>query len=931
MWTIKNSDTEDWRKHSGYDQDGSVRGLAFAGEQYVTDSKGNSIVVLYNRAKRLDMFYQIVKHGTFEEVPVMVSFITTDIDVSQGVKTNLANLAQIVPEASGLAIKDGIIYDATPVERRRFGSYLSGSRDLPKGGYLGAGFLSHFDYTFYGPVPESIKKSFDYANTVRYDIFGSSLQAKMTTKILPHIQVNIQDTSGATIKASQFYKGLKTGRYQIPVPRIAGHVFKHHRQEQTGKATILHLVYDKTYQASFRYLDESGKSLLPGETVEVRAGTIVDKRPPVLAGYEQPAALMYGAAKNRRHDFIYKEKPIPKEVIFHYVDDRGKKLFPTERVTGYVGKKLSKTPTSQKGYHTPSAFSEVITKSKEHTFTYQKIRYPRQIRFSFVDERGRALRPDYIMTRKDDELVNFTPPALKDYRLPAKVSFVVTENATHRFVYQYVGPVAVGKTWNQPSKSFHVSGISKSTTGSKRKIYTPSRVVKQVTPLPPAPSPRINYQAQPSWQGNQGNRVYVLGKPQATKPTPSPVKKALPAVPESLWGKNINHQVYNAISKNTGMTPNDAKSFVEHLRHVARVTREKHKGSKDIQGRVNHAVANAMARKIYGKKWDQNAVNDFGEKIVGPSLGEFEKLMSKSYENLLQVDFPHFGMALATYEKSSFLKEFVKSGMSMPDNALYLLKYSNQDRFFLLNSYIGDKITNLDTIDLHSDMDAAIMLYHPSLKGLSLEEKIIQYYSTPNIQKKRSQMYAETIPVVTKGNHSSPQIFLNEMSKTLVTGTFVISLAAAGAWLLRKASGIGKSILGMAKKSYSFVHKKVIQPIKALPKKLYNAGRQAGKQVKRQFTSTMKYIGKQTSKVIKGIVKPLKQAPRRIYPPIRRVAKPITRTLKKVVRPIARSIRRVTRPVSRPIARAVNRAVAPIRKVFRPTPKRVSVKRGRKR
>lgn len=451
LWTIKDSDTEKWRKESGDDQDGTVRGLAFAGEQHVTESKGNSIVVLYNRANRLDMLYQIVKHGTLDEVPVLVSFITTDIDVSQGVKTNLANLVQLVPEASGLAVKDGIIYDTTPIKEENFGSYLNGSKDLPKGGYLGAGFLSRFDYTFYAPVPESIKQSYEYAGTVRYDIFGSSLQAKMTTKILPHIQVNFQDANGVSIKPSQFYKGLTAGRHQISIPTIDGYVFNNHSQEQRGKATILNFIYDRENQITFRYLDENGKPLLSAKTFTVKSGTLVDQSAPVVGGYEQPSVFKSIVTENKIYDFIYKKKPIPKEMVFHYLDEQGKQLSPSETVIGYIGKKLIKKPLSKENYITPGTFEETITQSGEHRFVYHKIRYPRQLRFLFVDESGRELRPAHVITRKDGDFVSYRPLDINGYRLPSTVSFVVTDDAHHRFIYQYVGNVAVGSSWGRPS------------------------------------------------------------------------------------------------------------------------------------------------------------------------------------------------------------------------------------------------------------------------------------------------------------------------------------------------------------------------------------------------------------------------------------------------------------------------------------------------
>ncbi|EUC52018.1 hypothetical protein [Mogibacterium timidum] len=134
-------------------RDGSIRDIGFSGEQFFPNAIGNSISVLYNNANNISINYRIVEHGTTNEQSVVLSFISSDIDTAQGVATDLANLVELIPESSNLAKQDGIIYDTTP---GMVG--LNGSRDLPRGGYLGAGFLSGFNYTFYMYLRE--KKSF---------------------------------------------------------------------------------------------------------------------------------------------------------------------------------------------------------------------------------------------------------------------------------------------------------------------------------------------------------------------------------------------------------------------------------------------------------------------------------------------------------------------------------------------------------------------------------------------------------------------------------------------------------------------------------------------------------------------------------------------------------------------------------------------------
>lgn len=71
--------------------------------------------------------YQIVKHGTKIEQPILVGFSFTDIDAAQGVQTNLANLVEIIPTESNRQGRWDYLYDATSGVVG-----LNGSKDLPK-------------------------------------------------------------------------------------------------------------------------------------------------------------------------------------------------------------------------------------------------------------------------------------------------------------------------------------------------------------------------------------------------------------------------------------------------------------------------------------------------------------------------------------------------------------------------------------------------------------------------------------------------------------------------------------------------------------------------------------------------------------------------------------------------------------------------------
>ena len=210
IWEIEDSDKDDWEANSGLNRHGSIRGIGFSGEQFFPNAIGNSISVLYNNANNISIKYKIVKHGTMDENQVVLSFISSDIDTAQGVSTDLANLAELIPSTSNLVKDNDIIYDATP------GTVgLNGSKDLPRGGYLGAGFLSAFNYTFYSPAPPRYGNSFNYSMAVRYALFGSSLQAKLETKVNQHIRVEYIDEQGTPIKQAANLKGITGYSYRI--------------------------------------------------------------------------------------------------------------------------------------------------------------------------------------------------------------------------------------------------------------------------------------------------------------------------------------------------------------------------------------------------------------------------------------------------------------------------------------------------------------------------------------------------------------------------------------------------------------------------------------------------------------------------------------------------------------------------------------------
>ena len=306
IWTVTGNDSADWKKNSGYYSSSRATGLAFTGEQSIPNSTGNSIVVLYTEANTLGLHYKIVKHGTLDEQPVILSFISTDIDAAQGVQTDLANIVELIPNESGLKKStDGVIYDATPKMMA-----LNGSSDLPKGGYLGAGFLSSFNYTFYSPAPPRFNNSYDYALGVRYDIFGSSLQADILTRITQRIRVKYVDSSGKELKKEEHYSGFTDKSYKVDSISIPKYRLVNIDKNVTDKNNpIITFIYQPEHKVTLHFVDEQGTKIQESKTFTVLEGQTISYTPNSMDGFITPNKLKQIAVKDVDYQFVYKKVP----------------------------------------------------------------------------------------------------------------------------------------------------------------------------------------------------------------------------------------------------------------------------------------------------------------------------------------------------------------------------------------------------------------------------------------------------------------------------------------------------------------------------------------------------------------------------------------------------------------------------------------------
>ena len=410
IYTVVATDQEDWNAYSRLRNDGRVRGVAFTGEQAIS-GQGDAIAVFYNGANILQMTYQIVKHGTEQAMPVILSFITTDIDAAQGVVTNIDNLARVIPTQTNLAVNGNLIYDASTGSNNGYGANYNGAEDLPYGGYLGAGFVSSFRYDYYAPAPTRTE-TYPYAFGVRYDLFGSALQAHMTTQVRQYLTVNYLDESGKAIRPAQYYLGLSNASYQLPIEQVDKYIFSRHTLDQSkSNEPIVNLYFKRLVGVTYRFLDELGRPLQGAVTTTVKEGDALSYTPGSKAGYVTPAAYKGQADKQDVvHDFIYQTLY---QLVVHYKDQDGKVIRPADTYTHLRGQTFHYQAPDLAGYARPQGqYQGVVSGHGQHDFIYTR-QYQIDLRLQDAQTQAELARRQVLV--KQDETVHYTLPDLPGY------------------------------------------------------------------------------------------------------------------------------------------------------------------------------------------------------------------------------------------------------------------------------------------------------------------------------------------------------------------------------------------------------------------------------------------------------------------------------------------------------------------------------------
>ena len=255
IYKVISTDESSWQAPKESTSDCPI-GLAFTGEQNIANSDGNSIVALYYGANNVNLNYQIVAHNTNFQIPVLASFITTDIDMAQGFKTNLANLLTVIPKTTNLATdSSGVIYDTTSPD-----TDLNGQASLPYGGYLGVGFLSNFDYDFYSPAPVRSGDSYQYSQGVRYDLFGSALQAHLTTQVRDIVYLNYYDAdeNNQLIVPQHQFIWFPNVSWNVPASKFPHYAYGQESQHRNGNTIIVGDYYHIQSTVTYDYYGTDG-------------------------------------------------------------------------------------------------------------------------------------------------------------------------------------------------------------------------------------------------------------------------------------------------------------------------------------------------------------------------------------------------------------------------------------------------------------------------------------------------------------------------------------------------------------------------------------------------------------------------------------------------------------------------------------------------
>ena len=559
-----------------------------------------------------------------------------------------------------------------------------------------------------------------------------------------------------------------------------------------------------------------------------------------------------------------------------------------------------------------------------------------------------------------------TPKEISGYRTPERFEVLVNQPLTKVFTYkkiqQPIHQVLINKNKGKESQSqLALVGHPLVPPNSASQSYDTNTRVQYHSSKSYVTTPTFSH---------YGNHLEIE---QYNSPG-LPIPKTIPKSQEKSQEKpSKNEKEKDPFLVNTNMTMDQKKDFLTYIKSVGDEARKKYGNDHD---KINHTIANAIARVSYEKDKLQSMTNDFGEasKFLTPHVYDLLRKthMKKSYT----IDFPHLAAPIATSYRSGFFKEMVKlfAGLS-PYNKSGL---SSEEILFQNNSLVGDLLTTIDKKDFLTDIDAYILRYHSEFKDMDLDQAIEKYYSTDNLEQKRQEYYSQALEEQSKNTPTDRYMSLLLIgSVASLSGIALIALKKlknieafverlfknplgtfrTDLWEPLKSRAITfikqplkffeknlttpirRNLVRMSNKTIqtvSKINKNFIKPvanftINKIAKPVYNSTRTVAKPIVQFVNNTVvKPVGKVvynniSKPVYNRIVKPvsgfvnrniIKPVYNKIVKPVyNRVVKPIVRPIyQKVVRPIAKATKRY---IARPVVNTVKRFVVnPVKRLF---------------
>lgn len=597
---------------------------------------------------------------------------------------------------------------------------------------------------------------------------------------------------------------------------------------------------------------------------------------------------------------------ISRSIIVQYVDNHGKELKKTEFYKGFDDESYKVDSIRIKDYRLIDVkkFSESWGRTRIQ-FAYQK-EFP--VTLKFQDENGKVLSESVKYIALDGQKVTHTPKVISGYRTPERFEVLVNQPLTKVFTYkkiqQPIHQVLINKNKGKESQSqLALVGHPLVPPNSASQSYDTNTRVQYHSSKSYVPTPTFSHYGNP------------LGIEQYNSPG-LPIPKTIPKRQEKSQEKpSKNEKEKDPFLVNTNMTKDEKKDFLTYIKSVGDEARKKYGKDHD---KINHTIANAIARVSYADDKLQSMTNDFGEasKFLN---NQVTSLLKNSHEyKSYTIDFPHLAAPIATSYRSGFLKEIVKlfAGLSP-----YNTRLSTEEILFQNNSLVGDILTTIDKKDLLTDIDAYILKHHSEFKDMDLDQAIEKYYSTDNLEQKRQEYYSQALEEQSKNTPTDRYMSLLLIgSVASLSGLALIALKelkdieAFVGRLFKDPLGTFRTDLWEPLKSQAITFIK--QPLKFFEKNLTAPIR---KNLVRLSSNTIQTI----SKVNKNFIKPvanftINKIAKPVYNSIRTVAKPIVQVVNNtVVKPVGKVVyNNISKPVYNRIVKPVSGFVN--RKVIKP-------------